>query len=262
MFSMSNKRSIGDLVDLIQNKNRKRDRIARRDRKKNKKDRMRNKVFKVVKPILYDFDPDIRKEMTIKIPSEYMEGIEHSIKIVLSDSKLKMRCDCQRLFVKKGKKFLRTNCKHISAILYSMMHNYFPKEEPTSVIGVIRHLNKKRLIVVDMKDKKFRSWFIKAYKKLTENHKFPEIIGQVEQTMNLPLKSGQVIKLSCNGMNVSASCECPINGQSNIEGMLIDLIRDFIFSFRPKKKKKKRAGTKKEDEELSKIFESLCTIED
>ena len=261
---MSKKRSIGDLVglvDLVQNQ--KRDRIARRDRKKNKKNWKQNKVFKVMNPIMYDFDPRVRKEMTIKIPSEYMEGVEHSVKIVLSDSKLKMRCNCQRLFVKEtGKKLLRINCKHISAILYSMMHNYFPKDKPTSVIDVIRHLNQKRLIVVDLMDTKFRSRFIKAYKKLTENHKFPEIAEQVEQTMDLPLKSGQVIKLSCNGMNVSASCACPINGQSNVEGMLIDLIRDFIFSFSPKNKKKKRAGMKREDEELSKIFESLCTIED
>lgn len=260
---MSKKRNIGDVVLDLVGYNSKRDRIARRDLKKNKKDRRRNKVFKVVDPILYDFDHSVCKEMTIKIPSEYMEGVEHSVKIVLSDSKLKMRCNCQRLFVKeKGKNLMRTNCKHISAILYSMMHNYFPKDEPTSVINVIRHLNKKRLIVVDLKDTKFRSRFIKAYKKLTENHKFSKIVDRVEQTMDLPLKGGDVIKLSCSGINVTASCACPINGTTNVEGMLIDLIRDFIFSFSPKMKKKKRVGMKREDEELSKIFESLCVIED
>ena len=180
---------------------------------------------------------------------------------------VKLDCNCQRLYLGENSPN-RTNCKHVAIILKSFLYNYFvPKRDgmrlaQLSIFDIVKFLNQEKLLIVDYNNLDFRSRFNKAYKVLVKTtFLYPDNKARKEinvQCINRNIQPS-VTKLMFNHGELSAVCNCdkigPVYKCKHIKHILISLLKQFIFSFKPNKKKKSKMD---EDEiKLAKLFANL-----
>jgi len=205
--------------------------------------------------------------MCIKIPSETTEKLTHTVTLTLKRGNVKLDCNCQRLYLGENSPN-RTNCKHVAIILKSFLYNYFvPKRDgmrlaQLSIFDIVKFLNQEKLLIVDYNNLDFRSRFNKAYKVLVKTtFLYPDNKARKEinvQCINRNIDPS-VTKLTFNNGELSAVCNCdkigPVYKCKHIKHILVSLLKQFIFSFKPNKKKKSKMD---EDEiKLAKLFANL-----
>lgn len=215
--------------------------------------------------------PFINEKMCIEIPSETLEGVSYTISIFVKNSTVGIDCNCQRQYLGKDSKN-RTNCKHVAFILKTFLYNYFcPKSldvhHQPSIYDIVDFLNQEKLCIMNYDDPSFRSRFMKAYKVLDRIvYLYPDLklkksidITMTDVNINFEELGESKTKLTFSNGGLSAVCDCNPVGKSykckHIKNILVTLIKNFIFSFKPNKKLKKKMTT--EEEELSKLFENL-----
>ena len=215
--------------------------------------------------------PFINEKICIEIPSETLEGVSYTISIFVKNSTVGIDCNCQRQYLGKDSKN-RTNCKHVAFILKTFLYNYFyPKglavHHQPSIYDIVDFLNQEKLYIMNYDDSSFRSRFMKAYKVLDRLvYLYPDLnlkksidITMTDVNINFEEFGESKTKLTFSNGVLSAVCDCNPVGKSykckHIKNILVTLIKNFIFSFKPNKKLKKKMT--KEEEELSKLFENL-----
>jgi hypothetical protein len=214
----------------------------------------------------------INEKICIEIPSETLKNVSYTLSILVKNSNIGIDCNCQRQFLGEGSKN-RTNCKHVAFILKTFLYNYFcPKnviQENNQIIiyDVINFLNQEKLCIMNYDDPLFRSRFMKAYKVLDRLvYLYPDL--KLKKSININMtdininfeKFGEIkTNLIFSNGGLSAVCDCNSFGKSykckHINNILVTLIKNFIFSFKPNKKLKKIMSS--EEVELSKLFEDL-----
>jgi len=281
--------NIVKMIEDIQNMEdidniKKRMHIALTDRKsqKNNKD-----AFKVnlITNFKYDReDMSNNKIFVVKQPSKSktQDGIkvDYDITFEIFYGHLKIKCNCKSKF-NGFEKSCSSNCKHVSFILFKIMHNYFKTIIPynsTSFNAIIKYFKNKQLINIDLSDNNFRARFIQAYKKMSENIDFsksnPDVPtepdesaepdGSAEQEpveqfspdqddkskiFHFPMENENNITFHYSEHNTYAVCNCCPTGLLmtnciHIEAMIINLLRSYIFSFRYTKIKPKNMTDK------------------
>lgn len=205
--------------------------------------------------------------MSIAVPSETKEYLNHTITLRLNNGNIKLDCNCQRLYLGEDSPN-RTNCKHVAFILKTFLFNYFvPKRDgmrlaQPSIFDIVRFLNQEKLFLLDYNNLDFRSIFNKAYKVLDKLvFLYPD--NNIKKEMNIHCINGKMKKsittLKFNNGELSAVCNCdnigPVYKCKHIKHILVSLIKQFIFSFKPNKKKKSKMD---EDEiKLANLFANL-----
>lgn len=204
--------------------------------------------------------------MSIAVHSETKENLIHTVTLTLKRGDVKLDCNCQRLYLRENSPN-RTNCKHVAIILKSFLYNYFvPKRDgmrlaQLSIFDIVKFLNQEKLLIVDYNNLDFRSRFNKAYKVLvkttflyTDNKARKEINVQC---INRNIQHS-VTKLMFNHGELSAVCNCnkigPVYKCKHIKHILVSLLKQFIFSFKPNKKKSKLDA---DEIKLAKLFANL-----
>lgn len=265
------KRNINEIISNVYKKNKHvlRKCISEYDKKANKVISQNERVFPTPSMMVRGISPFFKNSITVNFPSEN-EDIKYNVNISLEDCKINMNCNCQARFMGKDSK-PRTNCKHIAYIINSILFNYYKAISPSdcskiSIIDIIIHLTKKYNLKLDVKNTKFRTRFVKAYKKLTEYHRYP---FDNKQIVSLDIKA---IPLKYKKMSITFNGgECQITSFSqttgnitfkskDIELMIINMIRNFIFSFgfrKHKTKKIKAVHDEQEEEYILKMFRQL-----
>lgn len=204
--------------------------------------------------------------MFISVPSETKEYLNHTVTLTLKSGSIKLNCDCQRLYL--GEDSLnRTNCKHVAFILKTFLFNYFvPNRDrmllaQPSIFDIVKFLNQEKLLLVDYNDLDFRSRFNKAYKVLDKLVLlYP--VNKEKKEMNIHYINGKTEKsittLKFNNGELSAVCCCdkigPVYKCKHIKHILVSLLKQFIFSFKPNKKKSKMES---DEIKLAKLFANL-----
>jgi hypothetical protein len=270
------KRNINDIVDKVYNKNKHviRKCISKCDKKENKIISQNERVFPTPSMMVRGISPFCKKNITINFPSE-TEDMKYNVNINFENCKINMNCNCQARFMGKNSQ-PRSNCKHIAHIMNSILCNYYKAISPSecsqiSVIDIISHLTKKYNIKLDITNTKFRTRFVKAYKKLTEYHKYPfddkQIVSLDTEVTSLEYKK---MSITFNNGECQMTSFSPITGNStfkskNIELMIINMIRDFVFSFGYRKHKTGKKGidrkSNQEEEDILKMFTQLKIVE-
>lgn len=206
--------------------------------------------------------------MSIKIPSEINKKLIHTVTLTLKRGDVILDCNCQRIYLGE-KSPNRTNCKHVAIILKSFLYNYFvPKRDgmrlaQLSIFDIVKFLNQEKLLIVDYNNLDFRSRFNKAYKVLVKTtFLYPDNKPTKEinvQCINRNIEHS-VTKLMFNNGELSAVCNCdkigPVYKCKHIKHILISLLKQFIFSFKPNKKKKSKM-----DEDEIKLTKLLANLE-
>ena len=214
--------------------------------------------------------PFINEKMYIEIPSETLERVSYTLSIFVKNSTVGINCNCQRQFLGKDSKN-RTNCKHVAFILKTFLYNYFcpsfAVHHQPSIYDIVAFLNEEKLCIMNYDDLTFRSRFMKAYKVLDRIvYLYPDLklqksidITMTDVNINFEEFGESKTSLTFSNGGLSAVCDCNPAGKSfkckHIKNILVTLIKNFIFSFKPNKKLKKKMTT--EEEELSKLFENL-----
>jgi len=215
--------------------------------------------------------PFINEKMYIEIPSETLERVSYTLSIFVKNSTVGIDCNCQRQFLGKDSEN-RTNCKHVAFILKTFLYNYFypqsfaVRHQP-SIYDIVAFLNQEKLCIMNYDDLTFRSRFMKAYKVLDRLvYLYPDLklkksidITMTDVNINFEEFGESKTSLTFSNGRLSAVCDCNPAGKSykcnHIKNILVTLIKNFIFSFKPNKKLKKKMTT--EEEELSKLFDNL-----
>lgn len=273
------KRKINKINNIISNIYKKNKNVLRKctseyNKEENKIISQNEKVFPTISIMLRGISPLFKNNIMVIFPSEY-EDIKYNVNIIFEDCKINMNCNCQERFMGIYSK-PRTNCKHIAYIMNSILFNYYKAISPNecskiAVIDIIIHLIKKYNLKLDIKNIKFRTCFVKAIKKLSEYHKYS---FEDEKKISLDIKpnSSKYKKISVtfdNGDSKITSFS-PITGNltfksKDIELMIINMIRDFIFSFGYCKHKTKKIKSVKnveqEEQYILKMFEKLVIVD-
>ena len=270
------KRNINEIISNVYKKNKHVHRkcISESEKKENKIISQNERVFPTSSIKVKGISPLFKNSITINFPSEN-EDIKYNLNINFENCKINMNCNCQARFMGKYST-PRTNCKHIANIIKSIMFNYYkvisPREFSTiSVIEIFIHLAKKYNLKLDNKNTKFRTRFVKAFKKLTEYHKYPFEDEQItsldivpdsleHQKMYITFENGECKIISFSPITSNLTLK-----SKDIEFLIINMIRDFIFSFgyRKHKTKKKKSVQNDEQEEqyILKMFEQLEIVD-
>jgi hypothetical protein len=277
-------KDIQNMEDIDNIENKKRMHIALVDRKsrKNNKD-----AFKVnlITNFKYDTE-DTSKNKIFVVKKQSKSKIEDGIKVdyditfEIFHGHLKIKCNCKSKF-NGFEKSCSSNCKHVSFILFKIMHNYFKTIIPyhsTSFNTIIKYFKNKELINIDLTDNNFRARFIQAYKKISENMDSsksnpdapaePDASAEPDRSaepepdeqlspdqddkskiFHFPLENENNITFHYSEHNTYAVCNCCPTGMLmtnciHIEAMIINLIRSYIFSFRYTKIKPKNMTDK------------------
>ena len=265
------KRNINEIISNVYKKNKLvlRKCISECDKKANKLISQNERVFPTPSMMVKGISPLFKSSITINFPSEN-EDINYNINISIEDCKINMNCNCQARFMGKDSK-PRKNCKHIAYIMNSILFNYYKAISPSdcskiSVIDIIIHLTKKYNLKLDVKNTKFRTRFVKAYKKLSEYHKYPFEDERITCLDIVPNSSKyQKMSITFNDGECQITSFSPTTGNitfksKDIELMIINMIRNFIFSFgfrKHKTKKIKAVHDEQEEEYILKMFQQL-----
>ena len=205
--------------------------------------------------------------ISIAVPSETKEDLLHTVTLTLKRGDVKLDCNCQRLYLGENSPN-RTNCKHVAIILKSFLYNYFvPKRDgmrlaQISIFDIVKFLNQEKLLLVDYNNLDFRSRFNKVYKVLVKTtFLYPDNKARKEINVQCINRNTQpsITKLMFNHGELSAVCNCdkigPVYKCKHIKHILISLLKQFIFSFKPNKKKKSKMD--EYEIKLAKLFANL-----
>ena len=284
------KRKSNDIFNIINDINNtgdsKRQHIALIDKKSQKNNKDSFKV-NLITNFKYDTDNTSNNKIFIvkmSSKSKQEDGYkrEYDITFAIFYGNLKITCNCKSKF-NGCEKACSSNCKHVSFILFKIMHNYFKTiipYNPTSFHEIIKYFKNKELIDINLTDSNFRARFIQAYKKISENFdssksKPDEQLSpepdEKSKIFHFPFENDNNLTFYYHENNTYAVCNCcssckPITNCIHIEAMIINLIRSYIFSFRYTKTKSKNMTdknikklTKKQEEDAKfiEIFENL-----